>query len=58
MGMKKAIRKQANTAERVATQTADAFVADQMKSLAEAFRAQADVLKKKKKKKNKDELHR
>jgi hypothetical protein len=58
MGMKKAIRKQAITAERVATQTADAFVASQMKSLAEAFRAQADVLKKKKKKKNRDELHR
>jgi hypothetical protein len=58
MGMKKAIRKQAITAERVATQTADTFVANQMKSLAEAFRAQADVLKKKKKKKNRDELHR
>jgi hypothetical protein len=57
MGMRKAIRKQATTAERVATRTADAFVADQMKSLAEAFRAQADVLKKKKKK-NRDELHR
>lgn len=58
MGTRKAIRKQAMTAERVATQTADAFVADQMKSLAEAFRAQADVLKKKKKKKDKNELHR
>jgi hypothetical protein len=60
MGMRKAIRKQAKTAERVATQTADAFVADQMKSLAEAFKVQADVLKKKKKKKKKrkDELHR
>jgi hypothetical protein len=51
MGMTKAIRKQAVTAERVATQTANTFVADQMKDLAEAFRAQADVLKKKKKKK-------
>lgn len=50
MGKTKAIRKQAVTAERVATQTANMFVADQMKSLAEAFRAQADVLKKKKKK--------
>ena len=53
MGVSKAIRKQAITAERVATQTADAFVADQMKSLAAAFRAQAGVLKKKKKKKKK-----
>jgi|GraSoiStandDraft_30_1057271.scaffolds.fasta_scaffold213496_2 hypothetical protein len=51
MGMTKAIRKQAVTAEKVAAQTADTFVADQMKSLAEAFRAQAEVLKKKKKKK-------
>ena len=51
MGMTKAIRKQAVTAERVATQTANTFVADQMKDLAEAFRAQADVLKRKKKKK-------
>ena len=49
--MTKAIRKQAVTAERVATQTANTLVADQMKNLAEAFRAQADVLKKKKKKK-------
>jgi hypothetical protein len=51
MGMTKAIRKQAVTAERVATQTANTLVADQMKNLAEAFRAQADILKKKKKKK-------
>jgi phosphotransacetylase len=53
MGSSKAIRKQAIVAERVATQTADGFVAGQMKTLAEAFRAQADVLKKKKKKKKK-----
>ena len=53
MGMPKAIRKQAIAAERVATRTADTFVADQMKTLAEAFRAQADVLKKRKKKKKK-----
>jgi hypothetical protein len=57
MKMAKAIRKQAMAAERAATQTTDSFVADQMKTLATAFRAQADVLKKKKKKK-KDELHR
>jgi hypothetical protein len=53
MGMTKAIRKQAITAERVASQAADSVVADQMKSLAQAFRAQADVLKRKKKKKKK-----
>ena len=53
MGMPKAIRKQAITAERAATQAADTIVADQMKTLAEAFRAQANVLKKKKKKKRK-----
>ena len=53
MGMSKGIRKQAIIAERVAAQTADDFVADQMKSLAQAFRAQADMLKKKKKKKKK-----
>jgi hypothetical protein len=54
--MSKAIRKQAMTAARVATQTADVGVSSQMKALAEAFRAQADILKKKKKKK-KNELH-
>jgi hypothetical protein len=47
----KAFRKQARTAERVAFQAADAFVSNQMRSLAEAFRAQAEVLKKKHKKK-------
>lgn len=51
--MAKAIRRQAATAERVAATTADAFVANQMRSLAQAFRTQADVLKKKKKKKKK-----
>jgi hypothetical protein len=57
MGLRKDIKRQAETAERAAAQTADAFVADQMKSLAGAFNAQAKVLKKKKKKK-KDDLHR
>lgn len=47
----KAFQKQARTAERVAVQAADAFVANQMKTLAQAFRAQADVMKKKRKKK-------
>ncbi len=53
MKMAKAIRQQAATAERVAATTADAFVANQMRSLAQAFRSQADALKKKKKKKKK-----
>jgi hypothetical protein len=53
MKMAKAIRRQAATAERVAATTADAFVANQMRSLAQAFRTQANVLKKKKKKKKK-----
>jgi hypothetical protein len=49
----KAIRRQAETAERVAATTADEFVANQMRSLAQAFRNQADLMKKKKKKKKK-----
>jgi hypothetical protein len=47
----KAFRKQARTAERIARQSPDAFTSGQMKTLAEAFRAQAEVLKKKRKKK-------
>jgi hypothetical protein len=47
----KAFRKQARTAERVAYQRGDAFISGQMKTLADAFRAQADALKKKHKKK-------
>jgi hypothetical protein len=53
MGMSKGFRKQAIAAERVATHTANTFVASQMKTLAEAFRAQAKVIKKNKKKKKK-----
>ena len=53
MKIAKAIRQQAVTAERVAASTADAVVADQMKSLAEAFRTQAEIIKKNKKKKKK-----
>ena len=49
----KAIRRQAATAERVAANTADTLVADQMKSLAQAFRTQAEIIKKNKKKKKK-----
>lgn len=53
MKMAKAIRKQAQTAERVASATADAIVADQMRSVARAFRSQAEILKKKEKQKKK-----
>jgi hypothetical protein len=53
MKLAKAIQKQAATADRAASQAADPFVADQMKTLASAFRAQADALKKKKKNKKK-----
>ena len=49
----KAIRQQAVTAERVAASTADAHVADQIKSLAQAFRTQAGIVKKNKKMKKK-----
>ena len=49
--MAKAIRQQAVTAE--AATSADAFVADQMKSLAQAFRTQAEIMKKNKKNKKK-----
>ena len=53
MKMAKAIRQQAATAERVAVNTADTYAANQMRSLAEAFRTQAEIIKKKKKKKKK-----
>jgi HAMP domain-containing protein len=51
MGAVKEIRKQAIVAERAAARMPDPVVADQMKALAEAFRAQAEAMKKKKKKK-------
>jgi 4'-phosphopantetheinyl transferase EntD len=38
MKMVKAIRQQAATAERVAVNTADTYVADQMRALAQAFK--------------------
>jgi hypothetical protein len=47
----RALRKQARTAERVAYHTADASLSSEMRTLAEAFRAQAQILKKKRKKK-------
>ena len=46
MKMAKAIRQQAATAERVAVNTADTYVADQMRALAQAFRIQAEIIKK------------
>ena len=53
----KALKKQAAKAQLVAQRSADTFVAEQMSTLAEAFRAQAEVLKKKRKKKKRDALH-
>jgi hypothetical protein len=53
MKMAKAIRQQAAAAERVAMHTADTYVAGQMKALAQAFRIQAEIIKKNKKKKKK-----
>ena len=53
MKMTKAIRQQAATAERVAMNTADAVVAGQMRALAQAFRVQAEIIRKNKKKKRK-----
>jgi hypothetical protein len=47
----KAFRKQARTADRVAYHSDNTFMSRQMRTLAEAFRAQAEALKKKHKKK-------
>jgi hypothetical protein len=47
----KALQKQARTAQRVAHRSADSSISDEMRTLAEAFRAQAEILKKKRKKK-------
>ncbi len=49
--MTRAIKKQAATSQRVARHATSPAVAEQMTSLAAAFQAQADVLKKKNKKK-------
>jgi hypothetical protein len=54
MKMAKAIRRQAVTAEHVAASTANAAVANQMRSLAQAFRAQAEIIRKEKKEKKKN----
>jgi hypothetical protein len=45
MKIAKQFRKQAIAAERVATQTADSFVVEEMRNLALAFRAQAEISK-------------
>jgi hypothetical protein len=49
----KALKSQAVIAQSVAQRTPDAVLSSQMTSLAMAFKAQADVLKKKRKKKKK-----
>jgi hypothetical protein len=46
----KALKKQAATAQSAASRTPDAYLSGQMTTLAMAFRAQAEVLKKKRKK--------
>jgi hypothetical protein len=47
----KALKKQATQAQLVGQRSGDSLVAEQMSSLAHAFRAQAAVLKRKRKKK-------
>jgi len=47
----RALKRQAATAQSVAQRTPDAVLSNQMSSLAMAFKAQAEVLKKKRKKK-------
>ena len=57
MGMSritKALKKQAATSQSVAQRAGSPFVAQQMTSLAAAFRAQAEILKRKKKSKKKN----
>ena len=53
MKLVKAIQKQAATAERAAFATNDAVLAEQMRNLAQAFRTQAETIKKNKKQKKK-----
>ena len=50
MKMARAIRQQAATAERVAVNTADTYLASQMRTLPQAFKIQAEIMKKKKNK--------
>ena len=53
MKLVKAIQKQAATAGRAAFATNDAVLAEQMRNLAQAFRTQAETIKKNKKQKKK-----
>jgi hypothetical protein len=46
MKLAKAIRRQAKTAERAALNATDAVIAGQMRNLAQAFRVQAEIIKK------------
>jgi hypothetical protein len=48
----KAMKKQAATAQSVARRASDAFLSGQMTTLAMAFRAQADALKRSAKRRN------
>jgi hypothetical protein len=54
----KALKKQAATSQLAAQRALSPYVTQQMTTLAEAFRAQAAVLKKKRKKKKSNALHR
>jgi hypothetical protein len=53
MKLTKAIRRQAETAERAALNATDEVAAAQMRNLARAFRTQAEIIKKNKKSKKK-----
>ncbi len=53
MKIAKQFRKQARAAERVAARTVDSHAAEDMRNLALAFRAQAEIMKRKKKKRKK-----
>jgi hypothetical protein len=54
----KALKKQAATSQLAARRALSPYVTQEMTTLAEAFRAQAAVLKKKRKKKKPNALHR
>ena len=53
MKLAKAIRRQADTAERAALTAPNPTIASQMRNLAQAYRIQADTIKKNKKSKKK-----
>ncbi|MBR0800650.1 hypothetical protein JQ615_35340 [Bradyrhizobium jicamae] len=54
----KSLRKQADSAERAAVSARDPDVADDLHAMAQAYRAQADVIRSKKEKGDKDVLKR